>query len=35
MLACEPALPWLVPAQTSCCLAPPGWSAIAVKVKDI
>lgn len=35
MLAYGTALPSLVPVLTFCCLTPPGWLAIAVKLKDI
>ena len=32
---CVTALPLLAPVLTFCCSAPPGWSAIAVKLKDV
>lgn len=35
MLACATALPLLVPIPTSCCLTPPGWSAVAVRVRVV
>ena len=34
MLVCVTALPLLAPVLTFCCSTPPGWSAIAVKLKD-
>lgn len=35
MLVCGTALPLLVPVLTFCCLTLPGWSAVAVKLKNI